>query len=75
MFEGVLAQSGGVNRWVHLREPTPLDRQTVIRMNLDTLYSAVITDIRDGAVLTIPDAGDRYVSVTMINEDHYATAF
>jgi hypothetical protein len=53
MFDGALAQTGGVDRWLHLREPTPLHRQTVIRMNRDTLYSVV--DISDGATSTSPD--------------------
>ena len=71
MFDGTLAQSGAVNGWVHLRGPAPLDRQAVIRMNRDTLYSAAIVDIRDGATLTVPDVGDRYLSVMVINEDQF----
>ncbi len=71
MFAAIGQQAGGINRWLHFRVPTPLDQQTVIRMNRDTLYSAVVADIRDGAVLSIPDAGERYLSVMMINQDHY----
>lgn len=71
MFDGVLATSGGVNEWVHLRAPVPLDAQSVIRMNRDTLYSAAIVDISGGATLRLPDAGDRYLSVMVVNEDHY----
>jgi len=71
MFAAIGQQTGGINQWLHFREPTPLDQQTVIRMNRDTLYSAALADIRDGAVLTIPDAGDRYLSVMVINQDHY----
>ncbi|MBX7435533.1 DUF1214 domain-containing protein [Mycobacterium sp. Y57] len=71
MFDGMLAQSGGANRWVHLRGPTPIDRQSVIRMNRDTLYSTVIADISKGATLTIPDIGDRYLSAMVVNEDHF----
>ena len=74
MFEASLAQSGGVNRFFHLREPTPVDRQSVIRMNRDTLYSGAIVDISAGATLTIPDCGTRYVSVMVVNEDHYVNA-
>ncbi len=70
MFDGTLAQAGGVNRWVHLRGPVPLDQQVVIRMNRDTLYSASIVDISSGAVLEVPDVGDRYLSVMVVNEDH-----
>lgn len=70
-FDRTLKLTGGVNRFVHLRGPTPLDKQIVIRMNRDTLYSAAIVDISKGAILTVPDAGDRYLSVMVVNEDHY----
>ena len=33
---------GKVNTWAHFRAPTAIDEQAVIRMNRDTLYSAVI---------------------------------
>jgi hypothetical protein len=70
-FDRTLQLTGGVNQFGHLREPTPLDKQNVIRMNRDTLYSAAIVDISKGAILTAPDAGDRYLSVMVVNEDHY----
>jgi hypothetical protein len=71
MFTASAGSAGGANRWNHFRVPTPIDQQTVIRMNRDTLYSAAIIDVSQGATLTIPDAGDRYVSVMLVNEDHY----
>ena len=37
------------------REPTPLDKQNVIRMNRDTLYSFTIVDISKGATVTMPE--------------------
>jgi hypothetical protein len=40
MFQAVLADSGGVNKQMHNRAPTPLDHQPVIRQNRDTLYTA-----------------------------------
>lgn len=60
-----------VNEWIHFRRPTPLDQQSVIRMNRDTLYSLAVVDISEGAVLRIPDAGGRYLTVMVINEDGY----
>ena len=60
-----------INTWLHFRTPTPLDKQTVIRMNRDTLYSTALIDISEGATLTIPDHGDRYLSIMVVNEDHY----
>ncbi len=65
------AAAGGVNRLQHLRAPTPVENQPVIRMNRDTLYSSAIVDISEGATLTIPDGGDRYLSVMVVNQDHY----
>ena len=56
---------------VHHREPASIDDQRVIRQNRDTLYSSAIVDISQGATLSIPDAGDRYLSVMVVNNDHY----
>jgi hypothetical protein len=63
--------SGEVNKLFHFREPMPLDDPTVIRSNRDTLYSGAIVDISKGATLTIPETHGRYVSVMVVNEDHY----
>ncbi|WP_136709653.1 DUF1254 domain-containing protein [Agromyces sp. H66] len=71
MFAAIAAQAGGSGRWSHNRTPTPLDNQPVIRQNRDTIYSTVIVDVSKGATLTIPDAGDRYLSVMVVNHDHY----
>ena len=70
-FDRILQMTDGINTFIHLRGPTPLDKQNVIRMNRDTLYSATIVDISKGATLTVPDAGERYMSIMVVNEDHY----
>jgi len=62
---------GEVNKIFHFRKPMPIDGQSVIRSNRDTLYSAAIVDISKGATLTIPETNGRYVSAMVINEDHY----
>ena len=54
-----LKLTGGVNQWHHNRQPTPLDKQNVIRMNRDTIYSFAVVDISKGAILTLPDPGRR----------------
>ncbi len=71
MFDGAVGLAGATNIWKHNRVPTPLDSQVVIRMNRDTLYSSAIVDISEGATLTIPETDGRYLSVMVINEDHY----
>ena len=74
MFNGTLGLTSGVNKFVHLREPTPIDQQTVIRMNRDTLYSGAIVDISEGADLTLPDSKGRYMTVMVVNEDHFVNS-
>jgi len=71
MFADLLATSPGLNQWEHDRDLAPIDHQTVIRMNRDTLYSIAIVDISLGATVTVPDAGDRYQSLMVVNQDHY----
>lgn len=71
MMAALQRDAGAVNRFSHNREPAAIDKQTVIRMNRDTLYSFAVVDISAGAVLTVPNAGDRYLSVMVVNEHHY----
>jgi hypothetical protein len=71
MLAAMVQQAGGVNHLGHNRTPTPLDQQAVIRMNRDTLYSFAVVDISGGATVTVPESGDRYVSVMVVNQDHY----
>ena len=66
-----VALAGGVNRFFHFREPGDVDNQPTIRMNFDTLYSTAVVDISEGATLTLPDAGDRYMLAMIVNQDHY----
>lgn len=54
------------------RVPTPIDQQDVIRSNRDTLYSGAIFDLDAGPVtITLPDAGKRFRSMLVENEDGY----
>lgn len=66
-----LASGTGVGSWNHTYGLKPLDDQPIIRQNRDTLYSSAIIDVRDGVIVTLPDTGDRYISVWVINQDHY----
>jgi hypothetical protein len=70
---GVLKDSGGaMGKLNHRREPASVDDQTVIRLNRDTLYSSGVFDLDAGPVtVTLPDAGKRFMSMQVINQDHY----
>ena len=71
-FAGLLKDSGGIGKFSHRREPARIDNQTVIRLNRDTLYSSAVFDLDAGPVtITLPNAGKRFMSMQVINEDHY----
>ncbi len=71
MFRDLQANAGGVNRFLHNREPAAIDNQTVIRLNRDTLYSFAVVDISAGATFVLPEHGERYLSAMVVNEHHY----
>jgi len=74
-FQNFLGMTGGVNRFFHVRKPTPLDQQPVIRMNLDTLYSGAVVDTSKGAAITLPEVpAGRFISAQVIDNDHYCPA-
>ncbi len=64
-------KQGAFGKFMHVRGPTPVDKQGVIRMNRDTLYSAGIFDLDAGPVTVVkPDPGKRFQSLLVINQDH-----
>ena len=65
-------RGGGFGRLVHRRDMVPVNRQGVVRMNRDTLYSAGVFDLAAAPVtITLPDPGHRYMSLQVISEDQY----
>jgi hypothetical protein len=73
-FGKYYARAGGINRFSHQRELVSVDNRSSKRLNRDTLYSIAVVDISKGAVLNMPDAHDRYMSVQVVNEDGYTNA-
>jgi len=61
----------GFGKLTHLREPTSPENQPVIRMNQDTLYSSTVLDLSEPVAITLPEAGGRYMSMHVVNQDHY----
>ncbi len=72
-FDRILAKGDNFNRWHHNRYPIEIENkpQSSRRVNRDTLYSYAVVNISDGASLTIPESAGRYLSVQVINEDHF----
>ena len=71
VFTGLVAQ-GGFGKFYHNRELTPIDNHVVQRANRDTLYSTGVFDLDAGPVtITLPDAGKRFLTMIVIDEEHY----
>lgn len=71
-YFGAMVKDGALGKFLHRREPAAIDNQTVIRLNRDTLYSSAVFDLDAGPVtITLPDAGKRFMSMQVINQDHY----
>ncbi len=72
LYFGRYAKQGGLGKFLHDRDMTPIDKQPIIRMNRDTLYSFAVFDLDAGPVtIVLPDAGKRFMSMETINQDHY----
>ena len=71
-FGAAALKEGGFGKFEHHREVSSIDNQNVIRMNRDTLYSAAVFDLDAGPVtITLPDAGGRFMSMQVTDEDQY----
>jgi hypothetical protein len=61
----------GLGKFFHYREPMPFDFH-IVRPNRDTLYSLSVFDLDAGPVtITLPDAGRRFISLQVIDEDQH----
>jgi len=64
-------KQGAFGKFIHIRQPTPIDKQDVIRMNRDTLYSVGVFDLDASSVTIVkPDAKGRFQSMLVVNQDH-----
>jgi hypothetical protein len=64
------ARQGAFGKFLHIRRPTPIDKQDVVRMNLDTLYSVGVFDLATPVTIVKPDSEGRFQSMMVINQDH-----
>lgn len=67
-------RDAGFSRFLHFRTPPPLDQQRVTQINRDTVYSVAIVDLSRPATVVLPEAAGRYMSLHVIDQDHYSFA-
>jgi len=74
MYFAKAATSGALGKLEHHRKMADVDKQDVVRMNRDTIYSSGVFDLDAGPVtVTLPDAGKRFMSMQVVSEDHFTT--
>jgi hypothetical protein len=72
VYMAAQARDGAFGKFKHTREPAPVDRQLIVRLNRDTIYSSGVFDLAAGPVtIGLPDPGERFLSALVINQDHY----
>ena len=65
-------KNGGFGKFNHSRD-LPLGEHTGVRPNRDTLYSLAVFDLDAGPVtIALPDAGTRFLTMMVVDQDHYA---
>jgi hypothetical protein len=75
MYFDRYVKPGAFGKFMHSREVADVDKQDVIRMNRDTIYSFGIFDLDAASVtVTLPDTAKRFMSMQVINQDHYTIA-
>lgn len=75
LYFGAIVKKDGFGKFEFTRTPSLIEAQTVVRMNRDTLYGAAIFDLDTGPVtITLPDAGKRFISLQLIDQDQYSPA-
>jgi len=70
MTLGRYAKQGAFGKFLHIRKPTPIDKQDVVRMNMDTLYSVGVFDLTTPVTIVKPESEGRFQSMMVINQDH-----
>jgi hypothetical protein len=71
MYFKLFETYGAFGKFFHYRE-LPLEN-TGVRPNRDTLYSLSVYDLDAGPVtIALPDAGKRFMTMLVVDEDHYA---
>ncbi len=63
--------TGGVGKFLHMREPYSVENQTMIRGNRDTLYSMAVLDLDSAVTIVKPESPDRFQSMLVVDQDHF----
>ena len=66
-----VTNTGGTGVFMHNTDAANPNDKTVVRINFDTRYSMCLLDLKEDAILTMPQTNGRYQSAWFVTEDHY----
>ncbi|WP_394203931.1 DUF1254 domain-containing protein [Shewanella waksmanii] len=69
-FANLFQQHVGVNEFFHFKELSTKDMVWVVSPNQDTIYSVAVVDARHDFSVTVPDTGDRFISIQVQDFNH-----
>jgi uncharacterized protein DUF1254 len=70
-FEKYVEQ-GNLGKFVHVRQPASIDMQGLAQMDPGAIYSTAVFDLEASPVtITLPDSGERLMSMEVVSEDHF----
>ena len=75
LFMSTMLARGADNNFFHFTELVDKDDTWVVSPALDHLYSVFVIDTREGVSLTLPDVGDRFLSLHLPAANHSFVAY
>jgi hypothetical protein len=70
LFGNFAKRAGGVNTFFHFPGLTRADDRWVVSVNNDTIYSVATVDAREGFTVSVPDVGQRFLSIHIQDFNH-----
>ena len=70
VFNNFYERAGGINKFFHFKGLTQPADHWVVSPNNDTIYSVATVDAREGFTVTVPDVGQRFLSIHIQDFNH-----
>ena len=70
LFDDFIGRAGGINNFHHWKTLATAEDRWIVSPNNDTLYSVAVVNVTEGFTLKLPDTGDRFLSIQIVDEDH-----
>ena len=70
MYQTQIERAGGINQWNHFPALAKAADHWVVSPNIDAMFSTAVVDARKGFTVTLPDVGERFMSLHVQDQYH-----